>query len=423
LIRNGCVIDTEPVPVVRRNTDVLIDGGRIVGVGTGLPADAADVIDATGRIVLPGFVDAHRHLWEAPLHGIATTVDLTGYMNLVNGELARRFRPVDVRIATLAGALECLDAGITTVQDYSHIQHSPEHTDAAITGLRESGIRAVFGYGAPVFADPVSADRWATELRRVRDTHFADPDLVTMALAAAGPAYGPLDAVMRDWRVADDLGLPLVLHIGVGPLTNEPIALLRQHNLLRAGILYVHGNSLADPELALIAESGGAMAIAPAVEAQMGHGAPVVNRLRAAGVVTGLGVDVVTSAASDMFTLMRAALLSSQLSETTSAALTPADVLRMATLDGATAMGLGDRVGSLRVGKQADLILLNTNGLNTLGGHRDPIGTVVVNAHPGNVDTVLVAGRIVKRDGRLARTDVDQITEDARRTAEYLVPA
>ncbi|HEX4703717.1 MAG TPA: amidohydrolase family protein, partial [Pseudonocardiaceae bacterium] len=413
---------TEPVPVVHRNTDVLVETGRIVAVGPGLAADGADVIDATGRIVLPGFVDAHRHLWEAPLHGITTTVDLTGYMNLVNGELAPRFRPADVHIATLAGALECLDAGITTVQDYSHIQYSPEHTDAAVRGLRESGVRAVFGYGAPVYADPVPDERWATELRRVRDTHFADADLVTMALAAGGPAYGPLDTVLRDWRVADDLGLPLVLHIGVGPMTNEPIILLRKHNLLRKGILYVHGNSLANPELALIADTGGAMAIAPAVEAQMGHGAPVVNRLRAAGVVTGLGVDVVTSAAGDMFSLMRATLLSSQLSEATSA-ITPADVLRMATIDGATAMGLADRIGSLRPGKQADLILLNTNGLNTLGGHRDPIGTVVVNAHPGDVDTVLVAGRIVKRDGRLTRTDVGRITEDARRTAEFLVPA
>ncbi|KUJ50116.1 amidohydrolase [Streptomyces albus subsp. albus] len=408
LLRGGCVIDTEPDISVHHRTDVLIEDGRIRAVGRALPAEGAEIVDATDRIVLPGFVDTHRHLWQAVLRQTAADCDLGGYFDLVQRTLSPRLTPEDVRVGQLVGALECLDSGITTVQDYSHIQFSPEHTDAAVAGLRSAGIRAVFGYGYPFFDGDA---RRPDDVRRAHERHFAadraaggpaeqPPPLVTMALAPFGPAYAPIATVAEDWGLAAELQLPIIVHIGSGPVAERPLHTLREHGLLRPGTLYVHGNSLPDEELALLAASGGAMSITPAVEAQMGHGAPMINRLRAAGVVTGLGVDVVTTVAGDMFSLMRAALLTSQLAE--GPALTAADVLRAATLDGAAALGLADRIGSLRPGKQADLVLLRTDTVGTAGAVAyDPVGAVVAAAHPGHVDTVLVAGRPVKRDGRL----------------------
>ncbi|WP_279582682.1 amidohydrolase family protein [Fodinicola feengrottensis] len=160
---------------------MLIEDDRIVAVGPELSvADAKVIDDATDRIVMPGLVDTHRHTWQAALRSVAVDIDLMAYLDLVGGVLASRFTSEDVRVSTLAGALECLDAGITTLQDFSHIQRRPEHADAAVAGLTEAGIRAVFGYGYSVAAGD---QRTPSEVRRVRDQYFrSDAQLVTMAL-------------------------------------------------------------------------------------------------------------------------------------------------------------------------------------------------------------------------------------------------
>jgi 5-methylthioadenosine/S-adenosylhomocysteine deaminase len=427
LLRNGLVIDTEPTPTARSGWDVLVTDGLIAELGPGLTAPAGTtVLDATGRIVLPGFVDAHRHVWQSVLRSIAVDVDLPRYFTLVRQQLGPRFRPEDVRVANLLGALECLDAGITTVQDFAYARADralPEggyedftatgsdfdYADAALDGLRTAGVRAVLGYLlAP--EDPAGARR-ALTLLEPSDT------LLTMIAASLGPSNQPLDAVTADWRLAEELGLPIVAHVASGPVNARPIEMLRTHNLLRADTLYVHGNSLADDELAMIADSGGAVVITPAVEARMGHGGPLIGRLREAGVTTGLGVDVVTTVAGDMFSVIRAALLTSYL--VPGPHLTPADLLRMATLDSAAAIGLADKVGSLRPGKQADIVLLRADDVNLAAAH-DPVGAVVTAAHPGNVDTVLVAGKVVKQNGSLLHHDLPAIRAQAQAAADFI---
>ncbi|QNE22970.1 amidohydrolase family protein [Kribbella qitaiheensis] len=408
LLRAGLVIDTEPAPVVRRDTDVLIEDGKIVAVGRDLGVTDAEVIDASDRIVLPGFVDTHRHLWQVALRGSAVDMDLGGYLQRVLGEHGARYRPEDVAAGNFAGALECLDAGITTVQDYSHVQQGIEHADAAMDALESSGIRAVFGYGQ----SPLTGARVdPAGMRHVVDRVSGR---VTAALAAIGPSYAPLDVVRADWQLAASLGLPIVLHVGSGPVALEPLALLKAEGLLRSDVLYVHGNSLADSELKLVAESGAAVSITPAVEARMEIGGPMAGRLRAAGVTTGLGIDVVTTAPSDMFSAMHSILALGYQT------LSAADALQMATLEGARALGLTDQIGSLRPGKQADIILLRASDINLIGGSQDPIGTVVTAAHPGNIDTVLVAGQPVKRNGHLLAPGLPAVLDAVRRTVEHL---
>lgn len=423
LLRNGLVIDTEPEPVAHRGCDVLIEDDHIAAVGTDLPAPAGTtVLDATDRIVLPGFVDTHRHVWQAVLRSIAVDLDLPDYFNLVRQRLGPRFRPEDVRAANTLGALECLDGGVTTVQDFAYARADRitadgyvageadfDYAEAALDGLRTARVRAVFGY--------LLTPEDTAAVHRTLGLFGADTPLQTMVAASLGPSHQHVDSVLADWRLAAELGLPIVTHVTSGPVNERPIELLRDNRLLHSDILFVHGNDLADDELAMIGEAGAKVSVTPAVEARLIHGAPLLGRLRTAGVLTALGVDVVTTVGGDMFSVMRAGLLTSQLAP--GPHIAPADLLRMATLDGAKALGLGDRVGSLKPGKQADVLLLRADDLNLASTH-DPVGAVVSAAHPGNVDTVLVAGKVVKRHGVLVDHDLSKVRAQAQEAAEYI---
>ncbi|ETK35709.1 amidohydrolase family protein [Microbispora sp. ATCC PTA-5024] len=423
VIVNGIVIDTEPEPRVLPGACVVVEDGVIVSVGPepprgDRPADGGDeeVIDATGRIVLPGLVDTHRHVWQSVLRGIAADATLGGYLDLVLGRLAPAFRAEDVYAAELWGAIEALNAGVTTLYDWSHIQLTPAHTDAAVAALRESGVRAVLAYAHP---GPGDGARDEAAVRRFRSEHFpsAEPGLVTPAFAAWGPVYGSVEAARADWLLARELGLPISLHAtGEGPVER-----LHANGLLGPGVLFVHGNGMPEEAMKLVAAAGGTASVTPAVECQMGHGLPETGRFRESGVPTGLGVDTVTAVPGDMFAVMRAAFAAerSRPGRPADRPFTAADVLRMATIEGAAAIGMADRIGSLTPGKQADLLLLDA-GAPSLAPVHDPVAAVVTAADVSTVDTVLVAGRVVKRGGRLVGPDTARARNLAERSARHV---
>ncbi|MGI8335967.1 amidohydrolase family protein [Actinomadura scrupuli] len=421
LIRNGIVIDTEPVPSATGPADLLVEDGRIAAVGTGLPdAPGTEVIDATHRIVLPGFVDTHRHTWQAGIRSIAPDVTLGGYLERVLGELTPRYGAADVYAGNLAGALEALDAGVTTLVDWSHVQFTPAHTAAVVESLRQAGIRAVLGY---CYGGDGGPDGLEAEGRRVHREHFggAGP-LLSMALAALGPEIAGADRSLREWRLARDLDLPVTVHMGghgAGSAARG-LAFLRENRLLAPRTTYVHPNFYTGDALKEIADSGGTASFSPIVEAELGIGYPATGRARAAGMRTSLSADTVTGAPGDMFSLMRAAYtLERARPDGTGMGFTTRDVLRMATIEGAEVAGLGDVTGSLRPGKQADLLLLRTDTLAMAPAH-DPIGAVVLSADTSAVDTVLVGGRVVKRDGRLLHHDVGSLLAALAESAERL---
>lgn len=395
LLRGGLVIDTDPVTA--RAADVLITGGRIAAVAPDLAAEA-QVIDVTGHYVLPGFVDTHRHMWQTGLRAMTADAGLGDYLQRVLYGIGPRVTPEDLRLATLAGALEALDAGVTTVQDYAQTMHTPEHTDAALSAY--SGLRVVLAHGGLGATDE-------KELRRVRDLTGGTTSLM---LASHGPSYGDLDEVARDHRLARELDVRIAAHVGHG----GPLTRLKERGLLGPEWLYVHGNPLDDEELRLMAGSGGTASVAPAVEARMGHGAPVLARLRAAGVPTGLGVDVVTTVPGDMFSLMRAAMMSVE-----GTGLSTSDALRAATIDGARALGLDGEIGSLAVGKRGDVITVRAHDANLIGA-ADPVAAVVASAHAGNVDTVLVDGVVRKRAGVLPGAGLSSLAASLRASRERL---
>ncbi len=438
LVKGGHVLTVDPNLGDIPGGDVLIEGDTIAQVGTGLSADA-EVIDATGNIVIPGFVDSHRHTWEAAIRNCAPNATLDDYFVEVLDSYAPLYRPEDVYASNLAGSLECLNARITTLLDWSHINNTPDHPDAAIRGLQESGIRSVYAYGS---ANTSLADYWFSssitiprdDVERVRSTYFSSDDgLLTMALATRGPGFCQDDVVRAEWAMARDLGIPITTHFAMGKLAGKwsMVKQLEALGLLGSDITYIHSCYFTDEEWGLVASSRGTISIAPQVEMQMGHGWPPVAKARSYGLRPSLSIDVVTTVPGDMFTEMRCAFAAERWRSNDSVwesedplpdtALTARDMLTMATLDGAHVVGLEERTGSLTPGKQADVVMIDGHGPG-VAPVIDPVGAVVLSADVSNVDTVIVAGKVRKRGGKLL-ADWESARKGVQASSEYLQDA
>jgi 5-methylthioadenosine/S-adenosylhomocysteine deaminase len=409
--------------------DVLVEDGKIALVGRDLLVDDAEVIEGTDRILIPGFVDTHRHLWQTSWRNIAADWTLSQYLVAVLGKLAPAYRPEDVFAGNLLGILEALDAGITTTLDWSHCAlMTPEHTDAALEGLRESGARSVFGYGnaAAIWFDGSLTADWS-ELERLQSSGTGD--LITLAMAARGPDFGSIDAAVEDWTRARELGVPITVHIGVAGFASRPVAQLNDKGLLGPDTTYVHCSRLHEDELRMIAHTGGSVSIASEVEMHMGHGYPPTGKVVAAGIRPSLSIDVCTGIGGDMFGAMRTTLAMQRALDhdrSIEAGATPTyldlnarDVLEFATIAGANTLGLGQKIGSITPGKDADLVLVRTDSLNMFPVN-NPVASVALAANTSNVDTVLVAGKIVKRDGKITAVDLKRVRRLSEESRDYL---
>src|SRR5215813_2321523 len=434
LVKGGYILTLDPTLGDLPNADVLIEGNIITSVGQNLTAGVnANVIDARHCIVIPGFVDTHRHTWQTPVRGVLPSCTLDEYFSGMLDNIGLQYRAEDVYIANLMGALEALNAGITTLLDWSHVNNTPEHADAAIAGLAESGIRAVYAHGVPVG----SSDWWAyssrehpEDIRRIRTQYFqSDDQLLTLALAARAPGNTTPEVATHDWKLARDLGIRISVHVGMR-LTGvhvHHVKTLHELGLMGPDTTYIHCTDSTDEELDLIARSGGSASVAPFVEMLMGHGVPPTGRLVARGVRPSLSIDVVSSVPGEMFTQMRTALVQERIlafTDTPDIAFAPSlthrDVLEFATVDGARACALDHKIGTIAPGKQADIILVRTDQVN-VAPVIDPVATVVICADTSNIDTVFVAGRIVKQDGRLLRVDLPSLLRRLDNARDYLL--
>ncbi|MBM7791229.1 amidohydrolase family protein [Tenggerimyces flavus] len=430
LVRGGQILSMDKQIGDLPRGDVLIEDDHIVAVEPRIDADA-EVIDAAGHIVIPGFVDTHRHTWEAAIRGSAPNATLDDYFVEILDTFAPLYSAEDVYASNLAGSLECLNAGITTLVDWSHINNTPEHPDAAIQALTETGIRAQYAYGS---ANTSLADYWfesklaipGADVRRIRDTYFAsDNGRLTMGLATRGPGFCQEEVVRAEWALARDLGIPITVHVAMGRLAGRfgMVKQLSDLGLLGPDTTYVHCCYFSDEEWQLVADSGGTISIAPQIEVQMGHGWPPVMKAIEYGLRPSLSIDVVTTAPGDMFTQIRSAFgterarvnaLAWQANENVpDTMLTARQLLELATINGAHVAGVEDRTGSLTPGKKADLVLIDARALN-VAPVLDPVAAVTLSADVSNVDTVIVDGVIRKRGGKLvADTEAARLLVEA----------
>jgi len=429
LIKNGCVLSLDRAVGDFERADMLVNGSKIAAVGPNLNASDAEVIEAGRAIVMPGFVDTHRHMWEGILRNIIPDSSLGDYFKIVQRTLGPQYRPEDVYAANLVSALGAVEAGVTTVLDWSHIQNSPEHTDAAIKALADSGIRAVFAYGNPANGradfreDP--RQKYPDDIRRLRKQYFSSNDqLLTLALASLS---NPPDRVAEAWAVARDVEAPITIHVGVGNALTGLVQKMGERGLLKSDTTYIHCCTLNDTEWKMIADSGGTISIAGYVEMIMGHGTPPIQKVLDLGLRPSLSIDVETTVPGDLFTQMRTILAlqhndiwmrSLAGEKNLPKLLTARDVIEFATIEGARANALDRKVGTLTPGKEADVILLRTDRF-AVTPMNSASGAVVTSMNAGNVDTVLIGGKVMKRNGQMVGVDYDKVAKLVDASRDY----
>ncbi|MET0831680.1 MAG: amidohydrolase family protein [Acidimicrobiia bacterium] len=425
LVRGGTVLSLDKDVGDFAVGDVLIEGDQIVAVGPGLEAAGAEEIDASGMIVMPGFVDSHRHIWEGLLRNIGTDVPLEGrtsYISFVLHRLAPAFRPEDAYVGNLVSALGAIDAGITTLLDWSHIQGSPAHTDAVIQALEDSGLRGVFAYGFPWWGK--WEERQPSWFVRAATEHFSTKDqMLTLALAAPGPEFTDFEVSRDHWKLARETEARITTHVGVGSYGQDAkVQRFGEAGLLGPDTTYIHCTTLNDVEIQMIVDTGGTVSLASPVEMMMGHGMPPIQKFLDRGLKPSLSVDVETNVPGDMFNQMRSvlALQRTMASAEEKVPVSAREVLAYATVEGARANGLDGKVGTLTPGKKADLILLRTDRINVTPLN-DPATAVVAGMDTGNVDTVLIAGRVMKRNGELLHVDWPAVSRMAAESRDYVI--
>ncbi|MBM3646385.1 MAG: amidohydrolase family protein [Alphaproteobacteria bacterium] len=423
LLKAGIVVTQDKTLGVLPRGDVLISGDRVVAIAPALGVEA-ETVDCTGHFVLPGLINAHMHTWQTALRSVAADWTLLEYFRHVHAGLATVFTPDDIHVATLAGALNQLDHGVTTLVDWCHNNPTPEHTDAAVTALKESGIRAAFFHGSPK-PDPKPGEPHFSEVphpRREVERLLAGPlasrdALVTLGMAVLGPHYSTLAVSANDFALARELGLVASMHQGGGEAkTRGGWETLMARGLVGPHVNIVHGNNLTDDQLRAFVDLGVSFSITPENEMAQGHGHPITGRLRTLGSGPSLGVDLESAVSGDMFTVARMALASQRALDNAAerarsggipatSTVPAAEALDWITGRGAAMLGMAHRIGSLTPGKQADIAVMSPGPLAMWPVH-DAIASVVMQGCGARVRDVLVAGRFAKRDGRLSWGDL-----------------
>lgn len=438
LIRGATVITMDAAGVLPQ-ADLLVEDERIAALAPGLRVDDAETVDATGCIVIPGLVNAHMHTWQTALRGVAADWTLPEYFRKMHAGLATVFTPDDLHIATRVGALNQLNGGTTTLADWCHNNRTPAHNDAAVDALLRSGIRAAFFHGTPK-PDPRPGETpfWEqphprAEVERLLKAHQGRPHFSVHA-AVLGPHYSTLDVALHDFRMARELGVIASLHQGGGPArTPEGWQVLEREGLLGPHVNIVHGHALDDAQLRRFCELGMSFSAAAESEMSQGHGHPLTGRLRALGRAPSLGVDLESVMSGDMLTQARIALgiqrsldnvahraAHGGIPQTTTVPVLEA--LSWVTVEGARMLGQLDRIGTLAIGKQADLVLIRADALNMQPVH-DPVASVVFQASLANIDSVMVAGRWRKRHGRLLDVDLAPLLGQLQASGRKIVGA
>ncbi len=429
LIRGAHVIASPQHADHGKVQSILIEGDTISALGEDaerLARPSDDILDGQGRIVIPGLVNAHMHSWQTGLRGIGLDWNLMEYLGFMHGRVMAAMRPEDVYIGNLAAALNQLNAGTTMLADWCHANSTPDHTEAAISALKDAGIRAMF-----LHATPMGKAQSREEVESLlRNAAFTSSGLLTLGLAIAGPLYSPKDIAEADLELARDLNLVATMHHSGGPgCPDEVWHDLIAKDLIGPRVNIVHGNTIGDDLMDRLVDAGATFTITPEVEMNDGHGHPITGRLRERGVAPAIGIDIECAIGPSVIGAAVVAMVHQRAIDAPQPGVPPQatakrinrmEPLYWATGAGAHALGMGSKIGEIIPGKQADVTIIDGRALD-LWPNNDPLATVL-RSNSSHVETTIVAGRIVKRGGTLTdfpeRELMDRLSESSQHILE-----
>jgi 5-methylthioadenosine/S-adenosylhomocysteine deaminase len=424
LLKGGTIVSVDPSVGNFVRGDLLIEGKRIAAIAPEINAAGAQVIDAQDSIIVPGFVDCHRHSWEAQLRRInPNSPTLADYMNATHLSFAKYYRPLDHYVAHYLTAVGCIDSGVTCVIDNSHNSRSAAHSDAAVEGLMDSGVRAVHASGAPAAGE--WEHQWPQDLERLQKKYFSSADQLVTLRMFSGPS--------RDnWLLARKLGLRITTEFQ-GPQQAALLDPLAQEKLVGPDNTFNHCGALPERTWQIFVDSGANLNVCPRSDAQyaLGEGICALQTAWDHGIKPGFSVDNETSYSTDMFMEMRVALYIQRAvaqnrkfkgDTNPPKPLMTQDVLYCATMGGARCAGLENKIGSLTPGKEADILVIRTDDIN-LYPSNNAIGTVVQAAERSNIDTVIIGGRVRKAGGKVVGLDMRRLKTAVEESRNHLFTA
>jgi cytosine/adenosine deaminase-related metal-dependent hydrolase len=433
VIRGATVLSMDPAIGELAAADIEVRDGEILGVGAGLGAANAEIIDATGTIALPGFVDTHWHLWGTLMRGVIGDGHADGWFAR-KAALAPHFAPEDTAAGARLALLEGIAAGFTTVHDWAHNVLGPADAEANVAADVALGARVHWSWGLPSTTPGMTLDQMSEVMARVGKNVDEPMDLahvvalrgawvargdgrLTIGVNLRGPARSTAEVYRHEFAEARRHGLAIAMHCAGTRAEIEKIRQVRvlaDDGLLGSDLLLAHGNHLTAEDIQLAADASVPISISPMSELRLAMGFLQVREFHGAGIRTSFSLDTTAIAANaDPFAAMRVAIGLEGVRNGDAQSLTPRRALEMATLGGAQSLGLGDLTGSVTPGKRADLILVRTDTLNA-SPVVDPAVAIVHSATPADVDTVIVDGRVLKRDGRLTAADPATVVGEAQ---------
>ena len=421
LLRNAYVMTMDPVLGDIPGGDVHIKNGEIVAVGNAIAAPGATVIDGRRMIVLPGLVETHWHMWNTLLRSFGGEKPDQGYFP-TSATFGQVMTPEDMYQGARLAAAEALNCGMTTVHDYCHNLRSRAHAEADLRAIREAGLRARWSYGWPQGLP----DTQACNVDDLQTMHRDWASLGNDGLLALGFAWRgmfrntalPASIYRSEFETARRLRLPISLHVGSREDAKGQIAALGKENMLGKDVQLIHALSASPAEIEMVAKAGSPVSVSPGSELRIGYGITKISEFLDAGVPLGVSVDsTVLSGDANLFGILKLARNIENAKAHDEFKMPARRALELGTIDGARSLGMDDRIGSLKPGKRADVIMIATNRLN-MGVFTDPAHMVIESTQPENVDTVIVDGRILKRGGKLTSLSTEQVVTEAAASFE-----
>lgn len=425
LIKDGHVITMDQKRRVFERGSVAIEGDKIVAVGKDVKEKADTVIDARGKVVLPGLINCHTHLSMTLLRGVADDMPLMQWLETRIWPIEKNLRAEDCYVGALLGCLETIKSGTTCFADQYFFM---EHVARAV---EEAGMRASLSYGIIELGDP---KRRESELRAgeklVKECQGKAEGRISTMFGPHAPYTCSPECLMKVKELAKKYKVGIHTHVSesqdeIKQITEKygkrPVEHLDAIGFLGPEVLAAHCVWLTEREIKILKERGVKPVHNPVSNMKIGCGVAPVPEMLAAGIPVALGTDgAASNNALDMFNEMKFAALLNKVHKLDPVAVPAPSALEMATINGAIALGLQDKIGSLEAGKKADIVLVDLKKSHLTPLH-NVISHLVYSALGCDVDTTIVDGKILMQGRKVLTLDEDKVLERAQKTSDDLI--